>query len=402
MRRVVGLFSFLILASGLSPARAADVSYTDLGKTPWARNAIVRTAMENEWLRVRGTLFGPTGKATRALLARAVVLAFPEPVVDPCPDPTPLPSPSWDPWWGDQSPSPSPEPSLPPPCVPPPPPVLPTFSDLTSGPAYRYGAEAVRRKLMTVRAGNTFDPSGPVTKAEMDRTLVRALEINDVITAIDHISSADGYRFRHSTQLAYGIIAARLHFHYNYPGTSADILPSTAVTRADLAYALNAATSADDWRLWSLQSFKELTLPKMDPTRRKVVEFALRYAEYPYVWGGTTSRGFDCSGFVWWVLKAGIGPSSRGYVGWPLGPRTSFEMARTASPRVLQRDLRVMDVILFDAAGMGSSPAWQRAGHAGLSLGNGWYIHSSGSNAGVAIDRLDRGMDYLWGRHVIR
>jgi cell wall-associated NlpC family hydrolase len=44
--------------------------------------------------------------------------------------------------------------------------------------------------------------------------------------------------------------------------------------------------------------------------------------------------------------------------------------------------------------------------HAGLYLGRGWIIHSSGSRAGVSIARISRGSwwfdQILWGRRLIR
>ena len=44
----------------------------------------------------------------------------------------------------------------------------------------------------------------------------------------------------------------------------------------------------------------------MDPSDRPeataLVEFALQYVGYDYIWGGKDpATGFDCSGFVWYV-----------------------------------------------------------------------------------------------------
>ena len=55
-------------------------------------------------------------------------------------------------------------------------------------------------------------------------------------------------------------------------------------------------------------------LPKYPPLKRAVLGYAIQYAGAPYVWGGTSDQpqtlfglpaagGFDCSGFVWWVMK---------------------------------------------------------------------------------------------------
>src|SRR5205814_6211452 len=55
-------------------------------------------------------------------------------------------------------------------------------------------------------------------------------------------------------------------------------------------------------------------LPKYPPLKKAVLGFAFRWAGAPYIWGGTSDQpqslfglpaagGFDCSGFVWWVMK---------------------------------------------------------------------------------------------------
>lgn len=97
-----------------------------------------------------------------------------------------------------------------------------------------------------------------------------------------------------------------------------------------------------------------------------------RYLGVPYVWGGSTPSGFDCSGFVQYVYrKHGV----------PL-PRTSRQMAH-AGQRIAPSisSLREGDLMLFRG----------RNGvinHVALYAGRNRILHSSSSAGGVGFDDL--------------
>ena len=97
--------------------------------------------------------------------------------------------------------------------------------------------------------------------------------------------------------------------------------------------------------------------------RRSVVRIARRQIGIPYVWGGSTRRGFDCSGLVRWVY---------GHVGMPL-PHYTYTMAHFGIS-VGRWDLRPGDVVFF-----------HRRAHVGLYIGGGRVVHAPHPGARVRV-----------------
>lgn len=102
-----------------------------------------------------------------------------------------------------------------------------------------------------------------------------------------------------------------------------------------------------------------------------IIAEARRHMGTPYRWGGETTRGFDCSGFVRYVFRQSEGIEL---------PRTSREQAKFGQA-VDRNELRPGDLITF-ATGGGS-----RVSHIGVYIGENRFIHSS-SSRGVRIDTL--------------
>ena len=99
----------------------------------------------------------------------------------------------------------------------------------------------------------------------------------------------------------------------------------------------------------------------------------------PYLYGGTTTEGFDCSGFIQYVFKQ---------VDLNL-PRTTKLQAKEGV-KVEKKNLRSGDLVFFNTDGTGIS-------HAGIYMGNGLFSHSSASK-GVQISKLSQ--DYYVERYV--
>ncbi|MFS0723367.1 C40 family peptidase [Paenibacillus sp. 1P07SE] len=89
----------------------------------------------------------------------------------------------------------------------------------------------------------------------------------------------------------------------------------------------------------------------------------------PYKYGGTTTKGFDCSGFVLHIFNQ-YNVSL---------PRTSSAQAQKGT-KVNRSDLQPGDLVFFNTSGKGIS-------HAGIYLGNGEFAHSS-SSKGVIVSKL--------------
>jgi peptidoglycan DL-endopeptidase CwlO len=107
-------------------------------------------------------------------------------------------------------------------------------------------------------------------------------------------------------------------------------------------------------------------------TVRAITEEAKKYVGVPYQFGGTTPKGFDCSGFIQYVFnRKGI-----------FLPRSADEQY-TAGRRVSLNALEPGDLVYFQTYTKGIS-------HSGLYLGDGYFI-SATSSRGVAVATMKSG-----------
>ena len=101
----------------------------------------------------------------------------------------------------------------------------------------------------------------------------------------------------------------------------------------------------------------------------QIAAYAQKFVGYPYVYGGTTPSGFDCSGFVQYIYR-----------------QFSVSINRTATAQlangysVSYDSLRPGDLVFF---GSGSY-----ASHVGMYIGGGKFVHAQGSATGVVISNL--------------
>lgn len=100
----------------------------------------------------------------------------------------------------------------------------------------------------------------------------------------------------------------------------------------------------------------------------------------PYLWGGTTTNGIDCSAFCQRVLKYALNIDI---------PRTSAVQS-TVGDDVAREDLQFGDLVFFNTRGRGVS-------HVGIYLGESVFAHSS-SSGGVKTSSLNE--DYYNSRYI--
>ncbi len=119
---------------------------------------------------------------------------------------------------------------------------------------------------------------------------------------------------------------------------------------------------------------------------QKIVDTAMKYLGVPYVYGGTTVNGFDCSGFVQYVYK------ECGYT----VDRTAAQIYENGT-YVEKVNLEIGDAICF-------SSHTESIGHVGIYIGNGQFIHaSSGSGCVIISDLSENYYDtrYVGARRII-
>jgi len=109
-------------------------------------------------------------------------------------------------------------------------------------------------------------------------------------------------------------------------------------------------------------------------------EALLKYAKYfkggKYVWGGTTPKGFDCSGYVQYLYKKhGVNL-----------PRTAWAQSKVGVP-VSLNELQKGDLLFFLTDKKRGIPVT----HVGIYIGNGEFIHAASRKQGIIISPITHG-----------
>jgi probable lipoprotein NlpC len=115
--------------------------------------------------------------------------------------------------------------------------------------------------------------------------------------------------------------------------------------------------------------------------RYKVISAAAKYENTPYRYGGVTSSGLDCSGFIFLSFKDALGVSL---------PRSTSGIY-SWTERISREQAQPGDLLFFKTDTTG------RISHVALYLGDGRFIHaaSTGQRTGVIYSSLD---EQYWAR----
>jgi hypothetical protein len=122
------------------------------------------------------------------------------------------------------------------------------------------------------------------------------------------------------------------------------------------------------------------TAPPVSELRSRIIASAKRRLGKPYIWGGTGPRGYDCSGLVYACYTEN---------GQEI-PRGAGQQYRRGK-RVSRKELLPGDLVFFHTTNPGPS-------HVGIYAGEGKFIQSETSKAGVRYSELDTG---YWKKHYL-
>lgn len=159
----------------------------------------------------------------------------------------------------------------------------------------------------------------------------------------------------------------------------ADQAPLLAELKAlETKYSAQLATSTPAGLLALAQSSASNSRGSTGVSSSDIINYASQFLGVPYVWGGTSPSGFDCSGLVQYVY---------GHFGISL-PRVARDQ-QDVGLKVTRDQLQPGDLVFF------GDPAH----HVGIYVGNGMMLHAPHTGDVVRIGPLSS--DFTYGRRVL-
>jgi cell wall-associated NlpC family hydrolase len=277
-------------------------------------------------------------------------------------------------------------------------------------------APLTRAELETISAGllhavpaTPTAPTTTVTMTGLDAKLVSTLGLTGTAQLFTEEAKVAG--LTPPSRFGTEAVARLLGLRTNHPAAldSLELAPGEPATHAEAAYSAARVLKFGELDVASVEGAADtFVLPAYTPWQKRILNTAMRFIGFPYVWGGesetTTSPygrqvhgGFDCSGFVWRVYKLQPYPNEAKLAD-VLKGRTTYAMSGEvpAAKRIPFAQLQPADVVFFGAGGPKSKPA--QVDHMGIYLGNGWFIHSSGYGVAVAPLSGWYAQRFAWGR----
>ena len=129
---------------------------------------------------------------------------------------------------------------------------------------------------------------------------------------------------------------------------------------------------------WNSQNYVG-EAPVVETVGEQIVNYAYNFLGTPYVWGGTSTSGFDCSGFTQYVFK-----------------QMGYSIKRTAAQQLTcgyeVSNLQLGDLVFFE----NTYTTGADASHVGIYVGDNQFIHAA--SGGVKVTDLSD--DYYAARYV--
>ncbi len=168
---------------------------------------------------------------------------------------------------------------------------------------------------------------------------------------------------------------APLYLHEEGEETQGELYLSTAVPYIDLAHPqrVRVALSGDKEGWLAREHIETRDNSELFPRQSIsiVTSYAKEFLGVPYLWGGTSWRGLDCSGLVQLCYRMG------GYI----LPRDAYQQHDALSQSIKREELEPGDLIFFGR---------ERITHVAVALNKYDYIHAEGQNYNqVMISSLD-------------